>query len=82
MNFNQTRQIRTAALASAIGVVMIVVASPATAAQHQRTDRGPEGVSETAALGFGMPMAALDGQTLAQYLQEHQAQDERTFAGV
>ncbi len=82
MNSNQTRQIRTAALASAIGVVMIVVASPATAAQHERTDRSPAGVSEPAPLGYGTPLAALDGQTLAQYLQDHQAQDARTYAGV
>ena len=81
MNINQTRQIRTAALASAIVVVVTMVASPATA-QHSRSDHSPARTSEPAPLGYATQLAALDGRTLAQYVQEHQQKDVRTFTGV
>ncbi len=81
MTINQTRQIRTAALASAIAVVVTMVASPAMA-QHSHTGHGAVGISEPAPLGYSMPLTSLDGRTLAQYVAEHQQQDSRTFSVV
>ncbi len=77
MNTNlSTLSIRTAALVSAIAVAT-VVASPAMA-QHGREDNRPAHVSAAGPMGYGTPLAALDGQTLVQYLQQHQASDRRT----
>ena len=81
MNIKQTRQIRTAALASAIVVAVTMVASPAMA-QPSRTDHSTARISGPAPLGYATQLAALGGRTLAQYVQEHQQQDSRTFTGV
>jgi hypothetical protein len=81
MNTKQTRQIRTAVLASAIVAVMTMVASPASA-QHAHTSDSPAGMSGAGALAYGTPLASLDGRTLAQYVQEHQAQDRRTVTVI
>ncbi len=76
MNTNTTtRKIRTATLVSAIAALATMVASPAMA-QHLRDD-GPAGASGAGALGYGTALSALDGQSLAQYLQQHQASDPR-----
>ena len=80
MNTSQTHQIRTFALASAVAVILTMVASPAMA-QHARTDQ-PVCMPTSADLRYARPLSALDGQTLAQYLEEHQQGDYRTFAGV
>ena len=74
MNINQTRQIRSAALPSALAAAATMVASPAMA-QPSRTDHGPAGVSDPGTLGFATPLAALGGRTPAQYVEDHQQQE-------
>ena len=72
-----TRRIRTAAFVSAVTVAATMVASPAMA-QHPRDDVSSAQVSAAGPLGYGTELVALDGQTLVQYLQQHQASDRRT----
>ena len=78
MNINTTtRRIRTAAFVSAVAFAATMVASPAMA-QHSREDVSHGQVSAAGLLGYGTALTALDGQNLAQYLQQHQASDRRT----
>ena len=72
MNTKQIRQFRTAALATAIVAIVTMTAGPATA-QHTRKATARPRCPAPVPWPTGTPLAALDGRTLAQYVQDHQA---------
>jgi hypothetical protein len=86
MNTSKTQRIRTAtfATATATAVAFVVAAagyaSPGFAAPARGDGEG--GAGTAAGSPYVQPIAALDGMTLAHYIQDHQAGDPRTFAGV
>ena len=80
MNTIKTRRIRIATFTTVVAFVAAAgTASPAVATPAQDEAEGGAG---TIASSYAQPIAALGGMTLAQYLQEHQAGDPRTFTGV
>ncbi len=81
MNTNHTHQIRTATFATV--VAFVACASTAAPAFAGETHGDGEGGSATASVSpYAVPITALDGMTLAQYVQEHQAGDPRTATVV
>jgi len=78
MNTPNTHQIRTATFSAVLALVACAsTAGPAFAAHTHGAGDGGSGV--TAVSPFAEPIAALDGMTLAQYVQKHQAGDPRTL---
>ena len=78
MNTPDTHQVRTAIVSAVLAVIACAsAAAPAFAAHMDGADDGGTGV--TAVSPFAEPIAALEGMTLAQYVQKHQAGDPRTF---
>lgn len=76
-----TNKIRIAAVATITAAFLPVTmtAAPAFAAHpHDNDARSP---GQTTDSPYAQPLAALGGNTLAQYLQEHQAGDPRTATG-
>jgi hypothetical protein len=84
MNTNKTHRIRIACYTTAVTVVAIAgtvgAASPGSAAPAHGDGEG--GGATSAISPYAQPLEALGGMTLAQYVQQHQAGDPRTFAGV
>ena len=77
MNTNRIHQIRTATFTTVVAFIACAsTAVPAFAGEPHGDGEG--GSSTDSVCPFAVPTAALDGMTLAQYLQEHQAGDPRT----
>ena len=77
MNTNHTHQIRTATIV----IVVATIAGVGTSASAfgVPTRDGGEARSGNAAFSpYAEPIAALGGRTLAEYVQDHQADDPRT----
>jgi hypothetical protein len=70
MNTSHTFQVRTAVVAATCAVVA-TIGSPAFA-EHSRFDDGPRAHMVSP---FAVPIAALGGRTLAQYVEQHHAGD-------
>ena len=81
MNTTTTTRIRTSLFAATVAFVACMATASPASANHTREDAG-QGGSGAAFGSYAEPLAALDGDSLAQYIQEHQAGDPRTFAGV
>jgi hypothetical protein len=81
MNTNQSHQIRTATFATFIAIVACVSTAASTFAVETHGDG--EGVSGSNGVSpYAVPITALDGLTLAQYIQKHQDAGPRTATGV
>jgi hypothetical protein len=84
MNTNRNHRIRIACYTAAATFVAIAgsvgTASPGFAAPAHGDGEG--GGATCTISPYAQPLEALGGQTLAQYVQQHQAGDPRTFAGV
>ena len=77
MNTNRTHQIRTATLATVVAFIACAsTASPAFAGETHGDGEGGSGTNSVSP--YAVPIAALDGMTLAQYVQNHHAGDPRT----
>lgn len=81
MNTNTTTRIGTSLFAATVAVVACVATASPASANHAREGAGQSG-SVTVLGSYAQPLVALDGSTLAQYLEEKQSRDPRTFAGV
>ena len=81
MNTTTTTRIRTSTFAATVAIIACVATASPASAQHTREGAGRSG-NLTVLGSYAQPLAALDGDTLAQYVEEHQAGDPRTFAGV
>ena len=84
MNTNRTRsgiRIRTPFIAVFAAVVCSTVPSSAFAAPTCGEGRQRAGYPE-ASSPYAVPIAALGGQSMAQYLQRHQDSDSRTHTVV
>jgi hypothetical protein len=66
------------AVAAIVGGTVVTSTTPAFA-EHGHDDGGS---GRTQVSPYSVPCDALGGQTLAQYIEEHQAGNPRTFAGV
>ena len=83
MNTNRTHQIRTAAITTIVAFIACAnTATPAFATHTHDEGDGSGGTAISALSPYSVPTAALDGMTLAQYLQNHQAGDPRTATVV
>jgi uncharacterized membrane protein YfcA len=71
MNTNRTIKVRTAVVAAAFAIV----ASAGTPAYAEHGHEEAE--SGTRVAPFAVPIAALGGLTLAQYVEQHEAADQR-----
>jgi hypothetical protein len=84
MNTNTNHRIRIANFITVAAFVAVAgpvaTASPGFASPARGEGEG--GVGTAATSPYAQPLEALDGMTLAQYVQQHQAGDPRTFAGV
>ena len=81
MNTNRTHQIRTTTFTAIVAFIACAsVASPASAGETH--DNGEGGAGTNSVSPYAVPITALDGMTLAQYLQQHQAGDHRTTTVV
>ena len=81
MNTNRIHQIRTATFTTVVAFVACAsTASPAFAGETH--DNGEGGAGTNSVSPYAVPISALDGMTLAQYLQQHQAGDPRTATVV
>ena len=77
MNTKHANQIRTSAFAAVVAFVACAgTASPAFAGETHGNGEG--GAGTITASPYAQPIVALGGMTLAQYLQEHYANDRRT----
>ena len=83
MKTNHTKQIRMATIATvAAFVVCASTTSPAFAAHTHGNGDGDGGSGTGYVSPYAEPIAALDGMTLARYIQMHQAGDRRTATVV
>ena len=81
MNAKHIHQIRTATITTVVAFVACAsTAAPAFAGETHGDGEGGSGTNSVSP--YAVPITALDGLTLAQYLQEHQAGDERTATVV
>ena len=84
MNTDRSRQIRTGTFASVVAVVAVVAcastAAPAFAGEARGDGEGGSGTNGGSP--YAVPITALGGLTLAQYLQKHQDGDPRTATVV
>ncbi len=77
MNTNRTHKIRTATLTTVIAFVACASTSaPAFAGETHGNGEG--GAGTNAVSPYAVPLEALHGLTLAQYVQEHQEGNFRT----
>ncbi len=77
MNTNRIHQIRTATFATVVAFIACAsTTSPAFAGEAQGDGEGGSGTNSVST--YAEPIAALDGMTLAEYIQNHQAGDPRT----
>jgi hypothetical protein len=78
MNTKQhTQQVRTATLATVIAFVAFAGTTAPAFATHTHDD-GEGGTGTSSVSPYAEPIAALDGMTLAEYIQNHHAGDPRT----
>ena len=81
MNTKHTHQIRTATLATVIAFVAYAGTTAPAFATHTHGDG--EGGAEPAALSpYAVPIDALGGMTLAEYIENHHDGDHRTHTVV
>jgi hypothetical protein len=76
MNTSRIHQILTATLTTIAFIACVSTASPALAGETH--DNGEGGSGTNSAAPYAMPLTALDGLTLAQYVHQHQEADPRT----
>jgi hypothetical protein len=77
MNTKHIHQIRTAGVATVVALVACAGTTSPAFAEHTRGDgEGNTGTSTVSP--YAEPIAALNGRTLAEYIQDHQAGDPRT----
>ncbi len=81
MNTNHTHQIRTATLATVVAFVACASTASPAFAEHTHAD-GEGGTGTSSVSPYAEPIAALDGMTLAEYIQKHHAGDPRTHTVV
>ena len=76
MNTNRIHQIRTATFTTVVAFIACAsIASPASAGETH--DNGEGGSGTNSVSPFAVPIAALDGLMLAQYVQNHHAGNPR-----
>ena len=81
MNTNRIHQIRTATFTTVVAFIACAsTAAPAFAGETHGDGEGGSGTDSVAP--YAVPITALDGMTLAQYIQEHQDGDPRTATVV
>ncbi len=80
MSTRHTHQIRTATIATV--VVFVAFASTTVPAFAGHTHDDGEGGAGNMLPPYAQPLDALDGMTLAQYIQMHHAGDPRTHTVV
>ena len=81
MNTKHIHQIRTATITTVIAFLACAsTASPAFAGETHGNGEGGSGTNSVSP--YAVPITALDGLTLAQYIQDHQAGDQRTATVV
>ena len=81
MNTNRIHQIRIATLTTVVAFIACAsTASPAFAGETHGDGEGGSGTNSGSS--YAVPITALDGITLAQYTQDHQADDPRTHTAV
>ena len=81
MNTKHTHQIRTATLATVIAFVAYAgTTAPAFAGETHRDGEGGSGTSGV--LPYAVPIDALGGMTLAEYIKNHHDGDHRTHTVV
>ena len=79
MNTKHTHQIRTATLATVVAIVACASTASPAFAKHRH---GGGGSGTSSISPYAVPIAALDGMTLAEYIQRHHAGDPRTHTVV
>ena len=77
MNTNHTHQIRTATLATVIAFVAFASTTAPAFAGHTHGE-GDGGSGTTTVSPYAVPITALGGMTLAEYIANHHAGDPRT----
>ena len=76
MNNHHIHRIRTATFATVVAFIACAsTASPALAGETHANGEGGSGIISVSP--FAVPIAALDGLMLAQYVQNHQAGNPR-----
>ena len=81
MNTLHTHQIRTATLATVIAFVAYAGTTAPAFATHTHGD-GEGGAATTALPPYAVPLDALGGMTLAEYIKDHHDGDPRTHTVV
>ena len=81
MNTKHTHQIRTATLATVIAFVAFAGTTAPAFATHTHDD-GEGGAGTTALPPYAVPIDALGGMTLAEYIADHHDGDPRTHTVV
>ena len=83
MNINRIHKTRTATFATVIAFVACACASASAPAFAGETHcDGEGGAGANIVSPYAVPLTALDGLTLAQYIEKHQAGDFRTATVV
>lgn len=81
MNTHRNHQIRTATSTSVVAFIACAsTAAPAFAGEAHGDGEGGSGTSSVSP--YAVPITALEGLTLAQYIQKHQDGDPRTATVV
>ena len=81
MNTHRIHQIRTATFATVVAFIACAsTASPALAGESHDNGEGGSGITRVSP--YAVPIAALDGLVLAQYVQNHHAGNPRTTTVV
>ena len=81
MNSKHTYQIRTATFATVVAFVACASTAAPAFAEHTHHDGGG-GTGIATISPYAVPITALDGMTLGQYIQNHQAGNPRTATVV
>ena len=81
MNTNRTHQIRTATVATVIAFVAYAGTTAPAFATHTHDD-GDGGSATTGLPPYAVPLDALGGMTLAEYIRNHHDADRRTYTVV
>ena len=76
MNTNHTHQIRTATIATVVAFVACASTAAPAFATHTHGE-GDGGSGTTAVSPYAVPIAALGGMTLAEYIHRHHAGNPR-----